>query len=371
MASNETKEGKKLIGFIDLLGTKESSKISEHKFYDAIRKFLYRLVLRLGELPDDSYTIQYLSDSAFLELDVSPQSFEFLRKLRHDLFRERIYFKCSLVLGELKPQNITEQFILDLVENQTLTAIPNFPASVISQNFSGFFFSDQTIKAYLLHEEFKGIGFIAEERLVKENPHEFVSSAYYISDNLASMKKFFDISFDPVFEVGNWIDESELDPLDEPEGQLDSDGYISQFLGGASSASLKKATFAKYYLPTLFSMIRSLDLSSIHLLEKELTGKPLLYRRLVDQLSLRKTTIPQKGQFDVFCAILDEAIRQLNSERDRLNENESRVQEVSDSISALCWEISRLPGFRKSLQHSKSILLSDRSKDILLEEIVP
>lgn len=358
-----------MIGFIDLLGTKESSRVSEDKFYDAIKAFLYTLVTELRELDPGTYSFQYLSDSAFFELEANADSFEFLRSLRRKLFDQRIFFKCALISGRLKPQSIDEEFLTNLVKERSDGYISkSFNIAGIAQRFNGFFFSEEVIKAFILHEEFKGIGFVASKELVSSASAEFVKSIYYLSDSFKSVQPFYDVSFSRKREVATWSETVETE-MDVPVGWTESTEFIRNFIASAQISAYKRGAYAKYYLPTLISMIRSSDFTTVQVSDNQISGAPVIYRRLVDGSRRRNEFGGLKGIFDVQCALLDEVLRQVEFSVRNATDREE-IQEIEDLTDMVCCEFSNLPRFRVNMQHSKQMALSSRNREVFLERIV-
>ncbi len=363
------KPSSSMIGFIDLLGTKESSRISEDKFYGAIRKFLFTLVSELRELDPDTYVFQYLSDSAFFELKTETASFEFLRTLRRRLFDQRIFFKCALIPGQLRPQNLDRDFLEEIVkENSGDYLAGSYDFDAIEKRLHGFFFSDETIKAYLLHELYKGVGFVASDELVRQFPTEFVKSIYYTSDTFKSANSFNDLKFSSHREVAGWSEDVETE-FSVPVGWTESSAFIRNFISSAEIAAYKRGSYAKYYIPTLISMVRSSDFSTIQISDKSLEGTPTIYRRIINDARRRKAVGNLKGIFDVQCVLLDEilnSISKLLSETDISEE----IQELEDMQERVCREFILLPRFKGNIQHSKPRVLSPRNRETFLETIV-
>jgi hypothetical protein len=358
-----------MIGFIDLLGTKESSRISEEKFYGAIRKFLFTLVSELRELDPDAYVFQYLSDSAFFELKTEAASFEFLRTLRRRLFDQRIFFKCALIPGQLKPQNINRAFLEEIVkENSENYLARSYNFDAIENNLHGFFFSDETIKAYLLHEVYKGVGFVASDALVQQFPNEFVKSIYYTSDTFKSANSFHDLRFSVDREVAKWSEDVDTE-FDIPVGWTESSAFIRNFISSAEIAAYKRGSYAKYYIPTLISMVRSSDFSTVQISDKSLDGTPAIYRRVINDAKQRKAVGNLKGIFDVQCVLLDEILNFISKSLNETDVSEE-IQDLEDMQERVCREFILLPRFRSSIQHSKPRVLSPRNRETFLETIV-
>ncbi len=362
---------RKMVGFIDLLGTKESSKISVGRFQDSIKYFLYHLIDEIHHLEPETYSVQYLSDSAFIELSINDASFEFLRNLRSVLFRKGIFFKCALVAGELKPQNIDADFIAELTKEMTSGYLPSsLNPEEISRSMKGFFFSGQTIQAYLLHEDFKGVGYIAGRGLVAKANEEFVTSIYYTSDTFRSAVSYSDLSYSPDREVAGWSPDVESD-WDVPAEWEESLSFIDNFLSFAEKASLKKAAYSKYYIPALISMARSSDFSTISSDEKSLTGTPTFFRKLIDEARLNKPLAQMKGMFDLQCAVLDAALSQLKVRLQAAPvEALEERQELGEIQRLVCKYFGSMPKFRSNIQNAKSSLIGPENKEVFLEHLV-
>lgn len=363
------KPSNSMIGFIDLLGTKESSRISEEKFYDAIRKFIFILVSELRELDPSKYVFQYLSDSAFFQLEIEDESFEFLRCLRRRLFDKRIFFKCALIPGALRPRNIDRNFLEEVVRENTENFVPDsYNLGQVEENFHGFFFSDKTIEAFLLHENFKGVGFVVSDELVRMRPAEFVPSIYYTSDTFKSASSFFDIRFSQEREVATWTEDVDTE-FDVPVGWEESSSFIRNFISSAEIAAYKKGSYAKYYIPTLISMVRSSNFEPIQLVDQSFGGGPAIYRRVINDGRQQRAVGNLKGIFDVQCALLDEILNSINSRVAKTKEP-SIIQELEDVQAKACREFILLPRFKAGIQHTKPKVLSPRNREVFLETVV-
>lgn len=228
-----------IIIFIDLLGSKENSQLANDNFIEAINLlkktlFIYKHVI------EDECRIEGFSDCAFIEIknyDSNEKSiFDFLNKVRGNLLANRCYFKAAVVKGSLQPNEDASSFRT---------------------------FGRDSVKAYLLHEAHKGIGYCLQKELstIKNNT---VSSVYF---NDTSYSLYHDLKYCENF-IGNtkYLEEKENpDNIDKNSKAINSraETFFELFLKDILKANTKNKQYNRYYLSTFISLIKSSDFSKI------------------------------------------------------------------------------------------------------------
>lgn len=367
-----------IVGFIDLLATKESSRISQSKVGEAVKEFLGCLLVNQVRLEGCDYEIKCLSDSAFFQLPLSREAFDYLQGVRKDLFDRGIYFKCALVGGKLESAEIDAAFLSGMIAEKSMPASSGGKsvhdlARELAASFSGFYFSNSAIDAYELHEAFKGIGFILGDDVAEFGADRVVKSVYYLDTKLEKHVRFFDISFDNEMELGAGAPEEadaeqELPDLTQSgadEQFTSSVGwtYISTFLRSMQIATIKNKSYSRYYLPTLISMARSCSFTRVQLEEGKLVAAPAIYQKLVTHNHLGRMKPRPQGLNRVLMALLDKV---LSDQR----KGGAIPEEKMHLIQHVCAEFASLPGFVGAIHEGHSGLLTPQNRELFLEQVV-
>ncbi len=385
-----------IVGFIDLLATKESSRVSQLSTDAAIKSFLGCLVLNKIILGDEKCEIKCLSDSAFFQLPASESGVLFLQRLRKDLFDRKLYFKCGIVSGELSTSLLDTDFLSTFLDAESVRErlggkTPKELAEEISIDVQGFYFSHSAVRAYELHEAFKGIGYSISNSAKDVIEKSTVSSLYFVDDRLEKVKAYTDLTFDNNFELGESAarevaPDQELPDLTKPsasdENRLDVGlTYINILLRSLQIATIKNKSYTKYYLPTLISMLRSTSFSSIHVEQGQIVGAPVIYRRLVVDNALGRMRPRPKGVNKILACLLDATLNGLDVQVQALTHNAADIDEPSrppsldeaashEAKSVICAEFSTLPGFVSSIHESGDNFLSAKNREYFLDSVV-
>lgn len=286
---------KQLVCFIDLLGTKESSKVSEEEFSEAIGTFRDTLKKSMSLLKHKS-EIRQFSDCAFMALNLNADTITFLDNVRETLFSKGYYFKCSLNPGE---------FHVEIDEDE-------------SAGFSSVTFGASSIGSYLLHEDFKGLGYVIspqvneyDSEIAKAALKNLIHSVYIGGSNRNEVIPYLDIRFrTPYIGNNDYCLEKKEGRLIEGEDNHSSETNFEKFLEDFMIAKTKNENYAKYYVPTLITMIHSSDFSDICYSDEEgWTGTPLIFYKLFleSRTSRRILSIPRSEI--VYCAAIEKVYK--------------------------------------------------------------
>ena len=255
-------EKKQLIGFIDLLGTKENSKIADNAYYSAI-KSLHRTLKKCKNVLTEGYSIKGFSDCAFFALNVDEKSIIFLELLRESLFSEGYYFKCSIILDRFEV----------------------IPSGSNNESYSSVIFGPQSVDAYLIHEKYKGIGYVVDKKINEIDSFKtfLVPTLYIIYNGKALIfKKSLDIKFNSSY-VGdkNFITEKNNEQLKKGLVNHSAELNINKFIKSFVVAKTKNNIYAKYYFSMFISLINSSDFSHISYSSKgEWEGAPVIFFKI-------------------------------------------------------------------------------------------
>ncbi|WGS85940.1 hypothetical protein [Methylomonas sp. UP202] len=180
----------KLVAFIDLLGTKESHKVSVNELLIQITSFAVSLADNALILDSDTSKIDHFSDCAYITTTtIDNRFFEFLQALRFKLLGEGLYFKCGVDLAE-KNDHEQEPDIEHVFQN-----LGRSKREKINKVFSYRLFGREIVPAYLMHEELKGVGF-SVSKAAEPKSNEYTVNSVYISEKaLGGFVIFKDIKF--------------------------------------------------------------------------------------------------------------------------------------------------------------------------------
>lgn len=251
-----------LVCFVDLLGTKESSKISEVRFIDAIQQFRDTLNAARRYEASSLRVVQF-SDCAFIGTKANSDTVAFLQTLRDDLFARGYYFKCAITIGGLDPQ---------------------YRGSA-EKGFYSIIFGQSSVAAYLLHEQFKGLGFaVADEVAEAAKPlsSRLVRSVFLSGrDKRIDVVPYFDLKFEKPYVGDNRFgEEKSKDQLTAGTPNHAAEIRFEQYLKDFMVAATKSRSYARYYLPTLVTMIRSSDFAKLSRSDAGWSGVPLVFYKL-------------------------------------------------------------------------------------------
>ncbi len=284
--------GRKWIAFIDLLGTKESSKISDAKFFSSLGNF-HDTLGSYASILDNDDRVYLFSDSAVIEIEDTNKFILYYSLVRRSLFALSLYFKCAVSRGSLQAEkwDAAKVFKKNSAKSSDLSKIVN-----------GFTFGKDLVHIYLNHEKFKGIGSFVED--IPENKafeDKFVSSAFLSKSQNYRYELFYDIPFNFSSSLQS------LDP-ENPAADIFSDsdkedGLLNIYLHNMVKAKSISIQYGAYYVPSLITMLKSSDFRSIHIDNNgKFAGYPgiFYYIYLNSKMSQHVLEIPG-GELIYFC----------------------------------------------------------------------
>lgn len=232
-------------GYIDMLATRSIAQRNVRDLRDALNNFHSALDDSFEELgPGSCYAF---SDGAFFSCPSSDEFSNFYRRIRNELFQQKIFFKCSLIPGE--------------IEVNTRGDNPSRKGRFVSMTFGG----DAPV-AYQKESEFKGVGCSVHSSAVGE----FVDS-YYVTPGSGG------ISATPTRDVRYTHVE-----LDRPRADAAPWEWriFDPIIEACQTTTAQSTRVAAYYLTPIVSAIRSLDLRSVEFHDHEWLGAPYAFEEI-------------------------------------------------------------------------------------------
>jgi len=206
----------KLVAFIDLLGTKDSHKVSVNEMVLQLTLFAKILVKNAPKLDLELSEISHFSDCAYISTSrVDRKLFDFLADVRLQLLENGLYFKCGVDLAvqddnEIKPN-----------EDELYKEIGKNFRSKIEKIFTFQLFGREIVSAYLQHENLKGVGFSVSNKALDKAPNHIVDSIFVNEKIAGGLVTFKDIRFQG--KMGNLIIDSLPDLEDDQRHRKDGD----------------------------------------------------------------------------------------------------------------------------------------------------
>jgi hypothetical protein len=270
------------IGFYDLLGTKDSSKIRRSDFPDKL--------IRFGESIQDfalhfrcDAKIRFFSDCAYIEASDPAELIKFSRLLRRSLFSEEVFFKAALAPGQLgdRPQHIHSA-----------------RESPYRIDVQGTIFGNDVVDVYYAQENFKGVGYWVSSAAIDHGlEHHLVNSCFPTDASRPIWTAFRDIRFDQS-EIGGLISREgdNGEPLDEPIAFLES------LLTAALRANTSRRHLSRYYFSVFMSVIQSSDFSRLVYDEDGWDNSPVVFSLMFESERRRKNFLSLAGAEALYLA---------------------------------------------------------------------
>lgn len=334
-------------GFIDLLGTKESANASLTKLKLSLSAFHNSLQKNFHLLGDG--TCFAFSDGAFFQTTQLSNFIRFYQSTRRDLFANANFFKCAVIQG-------------DLQADTELTKAGDF--SAIKSGFWSVRFGDKAAQAFMDQDLFKGIGAVLSQSSIEDS--NFVRSFYFSSERLTSARQYIDIRFTNE-EVNLKPTHSTEDPLDMPidDPSMSSGDFIYNFIKEASIAKARSNKYARYYIPTLASMIRSQDFSMLEFDDGAWIHSPILFDIMFMGKSVSREFSSVPGFSFLFWTFVDEIWKQKNS--DMSNEAKEALVLTLSSKRNTFKDVGLIPDFIVSHAVREEVLSIKANIDMSLK----
>ncbi len=234
------------VAFIDLLGTKESSALSNEDLFRSQARF-QDFIVDYSSILSPSDSLHPFADCCYIEFSDVREFVEFYQKLRYQLFGLGFFFKCAVGPGQLGYQRKNGR---------------QGGATV-----QGGSFGPGVVSIYKSHETFKGVG-ITVEKPSSTTGETYKEAWDHLSTQLvrschpsgkptkvgaAELIEYFDIVYSPA-EVGK--SDASLEDASEAKS------YVRGIFRKAFESKIKNLGYGKYYLSAIIAMANSSDFSA-------------------------------------------------------------------------------------------------------------
>ena len=209
------------IGFVDMLGTRSVAEYDHEKYTLHVRYFQERVICAAEESFGKHGKVYMFSDGAYFQANDLPMAILFYEKLRLQLLAssDGIFFQGSLTTGTLGGN----------VKNK------NDSTNVTAMSFS----SADTVKAYVMQDNFKGIGIFVDPKLLGSRQQKF-------------RDKFVKSIFKPYAEKDDFIC---FDDIKYPENKEQSFIMLEKALEKYAKTHLVHVPASRYYISMVKSII--------------------------------------------------------------------------------------------------------------------
>ena len=215
------------IVYLDLLGTKESSKDAE-VYSQLIEKFSKAVMDTAWNLKN-SGKVGMFSDSVYAESSDLKNLLDFLVQLRFRLFSESIFFNAVVKKGDLNTKNISN-----------------------GSHFYGTVFSGKDIASlYNAQVSFKGIGIFVDKSIEKEAIEEV---GYHLNDSVFIQYNKDDKNIQKKYYPVRYKDISFLDTINY---NCIQDKLFTTVLNMMYSSYLQSPKYGRYYISVITNLLRS------------------------------------------------------------------------------------------------------------------
>lgn len=346
-----TTSGQGWSGFLRLLMNQESANPSQAKRRNALaptasdeskRSFIFN-ALTASETINGDYKFYILGEIFYFWIQNSEDLLSYCKDIRAKLLREGYFFKAVVTEGSFVATEIGT--LIGGAGNggarlaQDLSAMPElfghrFTETLVSR-VHGFVFDEQILGLHEREEQFKGIGFAFDPAFASRPG--FVGSSY-MSGVGKGYIPYADLAFTidetarpVVFVSGESQDDitKKKDIIIENIGCDENDvefiwkgsdgsrwasapynsaaNLIDTFVENFLTSTTKSDAYARYYIPSFVSLVRSSDFSKIRYLDgAEWQAYPLIFHRL-RQPAIRRQAKQVQG-FEIVISAMAEAI---------------------------------------------------------------
>jgi hypothetical protein len=357
------------VAYFDLLGTKESSRKSGKSLGRLLREFQSKVVDRSSMLGPES-GLYHFSDCVILEIPTTSAEirgfFDWLSEVQIALYEGGDFFKCAVVTGTLNP---------------------HVQKPGRSKRTSTSFLGDSAVRAYELHESFKGIGVYFDDEVVRTLPK--IHESDFPSEAQERMQMYFNDGifnpFVPSFYVSMSRDGTEvaipyMDMRILPSVLVSRQGQgnlefehgengafeaeaIRQIMRQFIKANLKSERYGRYYMSLLCSAVSSSDYSGLALTAdgKWFENLPIVSAKLLEEPHRLKEIEKVPG----FAFLLFRLMDCILSSSSLNDDTDNELKDKPNVVLA-----RKLKEYRWILRHIQSVpstIISPDNKDKVLD----
>jgi len=308
--------------FLDMLGTKDSAKLSELDYPSKLSLFKTH-VTNIAKSLDCNIKMRLFSDSVYLEIDNFDEAVFFCRELMKRCFPEDIFFKGAVTEGQLNEETVS-------LENRT--------KSGHSIEISGSTFGPSVVSVYYAQEEFKGIGFryIGDLRPEQGGKH-LIRSAFPIVNSRLKIDwiQYYDLSIymAPKPEE-NESNPSDYDTAAELENYNENVAFIEAVVSAALRSERSSSNLSRYYISFLHSIITSSDFTKIDVADDTWISYPAVFQVLEVNPGFKTGIRKIVGADSLYLHLFSEICHQRKDASDRSLINGNSLSYISDKLVA-------------------------------------
>lgn len=321
MAAPQTPKGS-WIAFLDLLGTKNSSRIKKSDFPTKISTFARTIQEQAASVKSD-IKLRFFSDSAYIECNDVNELARYASKLRLLLFSQEIFFKAAISPGALDdiPSTINEM-----------------RSNGFKIDIQGSSFGESAVTVYYNQENFKGIGFFVDLKDGKSQKIDSLcESAFPVSDDLKKWSGFFDIRY-----TTSNID-SVMESSDSTDGFENAMAYLDILLENALRANFQKKNLSRYYISNFITIINSSNFSRLSVSDDQWKNAPPIFFHMIVSKKRRLNYASLGGGHALFFALLHRVLTAKSDDQHTPRYLDSAGTSICDRLISQLNDI-RLPG---------------------------
>lgn len=313
---------KSWIAFLDLLGTKNSSRIKKSEFPTKINTFA-RTIQEQAESINCDVKLRFFSDSAYIEGNDIDELSKYASRLRFLLFSQEIFFKAAISPGKLDDRPSTKCEKRD---------------NGFELDIQGSSFGESAVTVYYNQENFKGIGFFLDTKEGKSEKSDFFcESAFPQSDDLKKWSGFFDIRYN------NSNINSTMESNDSVDGFENALSFLDILLENALRANFQKNGLSRYYISNFITLINSSDFSKLSISDDEWKNAPPIFFHMLISKKRRTNYSSLKGGHALFFALLHKVLSTSCDGRSAPRYLDSAGSSICDRLISQLADV-RLPG---------------------------
>ena len=306
--------------FLDMLGTKESAKITRSEYPTKIELFKSQIV-NVAENLDCNISMRLFSDSVYFEIDSFKELVSFCRSTTLRLFSQDIYFKGAVAEGSLDESPIH-------IDKNTVSGK--------KINISGAAFGESVVSVHYGQERFKGIGynflknssgaFNATER------SEIVQSIYPVANNRLSLE------WEPYYDLRYTNKSVQNVDTEEVVGEskyVEGTRFVKGIVEAALRAERNKKDLSRYYLSVLHTLVESSNFSDVEYYEDRWRNVPVVFCVLFLNQHIRKGILQIKGGDTLFLHMAEKILNTQRQDGGRVIESDKNNAIASGIVNLL------------------------------------
>jgi hypothetical protein len=329
----------KRCGYIDILGSRAAAERDPLELQENMSEFQSCLSDNFSHF--DTGKIFSFGDGAFFVFSQTSGFIDFYRLVRNRLLSRNLYFKCSVVDGEI-------EFSMDMFSP------PNYSGP--KENFLCVHFMGNAANAYQQETLLKGIGCNIKCTIDSEEQDNFIPNSFFIRrDGRGKITPipYRDVSFQQV-EISNPRDENYPNLKDSSyDGRLQS--ILDDSLYGCHDAIIQNDYDSEKYTSLFATMIRSSDFSTLKIEKGKWIDYPYIFQKLVLTSGNSQSISRLPGLKFLMLSIFDEYFTSVNGDVD------------TETVRFLSRKISEKKEFIRNLSSVPEFIISSNAKRALVD----